>query len=381
MFSKDILSIPKVVDIHFCGRFVGKLASRSANEIEFIFDEAYDFYALSPALSNENFKCHGLPQSFMDASPDAFGRMMINTEYGVKELCDYEYFVLSTDIDRQGAIRVSYQDEFVMPVSKLRNSFHLDDILNIPNENEIAEKLKLKTTNGTSVGGTQPKISATDDKGNLYLIKLTTYDPRSNVAFEATALDLAELCGITVEERKFVKGGNENEDGTTFPDAIIVKRFDREIGTDGKVTRIPCVSAKTILSPFRYNYASLAEFCDEDDKRELFKRALLNIMIRNDDDHEKNHAFLMDQQGKWKLSPLFDVVPFELREPGFTLNTDRINDRSVEKLVSLSSCFNVTTAEAKAFADEFETLVSDNWLRIAKNYMTERQALQRACCF
>jgi serine/threonine-protein kinase HipA len=125
----------------------------------------------------------------------------------------------------------------------------------------------------------------------------------------------------------------------------------------------------------------LAEFCDDGDKRELFKRALLNIVIRNDDDHEKNHAFLMDRQGKWKLSPLFDVVPFELREPGFTLNTDRINDRSVEKLISLSSCFDVTASEAKAFAAEFETLVSDNWLRIAKKYMTARQALQRASCF
>ena len=42
--------------------------------------------------------------------------------------------------------------------------------------------------------------------------------------------------------------------------------------------------------------------------KEQVRRALLNIFIRNQDDHTKNIAFLMDSSGRWSLSPAFDVV-------------------------------------------------------------------------
>ncbi len=38
------------------------------------------------------------------------------------------------------------------------------------------------------------------------------------------------------------------------------------------------------------------------------RRALLNIVIRNQDDHVKNIAYLMDKSGQWRLAPAFDVV-------------------------------------------------------------------------
>ncbi|WP_373008795.1 type II toxin-antitoxin system HipA family toxin [Hyphomonas sp.] len=40
---------------------------------------------------------------------------------------------------------------------------------------------------------------------------------------------------------------------------------------------------------------------------EQFRRAVFNIMARNQDDHVKNIAFLMDRSGQWSLSPAFDV--------------------------------------------------------------------------
>jgi serine/threonine-protein kinase HipA len=46
------------------------------------------------------------------------------------------------------------------------------------------------------------------------------------------------------------------------------------------------------------------------DRRELYARMVFNIMVTNDDDHLRNHAFLYDQTtGGWRLSPLYDVVP------------------------------------------------------------------------
>lgn len=43
------------------------------------------------------------------------------------------------------------------------------------------------------------------------------------------------------------------------------------------------------------------------DVEQQFRRAVFNILIRNQDDHVKNIAFLMNRQGEWRLSPAFDV--------------------------------------------------------------------------
>ncbi|MFC3880661.1 type II toxin-antitoxin system HipA family toxin [Algoriphagus namhaensis] len=40
---------------------------------------------------------------------------------------------------------------------------------------------------------------------------------------------------------------------------------------------------------------------------ELFVRMVFNVLARNCDDHTKNFAFLMDQEGRWSLSPAYDI--------------------------------------------------------------------------
>ena len=41
---------------------------------------------------------------------------------------------------------------------------------------------------------------------------------------------------------------------------------------------------------------------------ELFRRMVFNIAGRNQDDHVKNIAFLMDKSGAWSLAPAFDMT-------------------------------------------------------------------------
>lgn len=41
---------------------------------------------------------------------------------------------------------------------------------------------------------------------------------------------------------------------------------------------------------------------------EQFRRMVFNVVARNQDDHVKNIAFLMDKQGRWSLAPAFDVT-------------------------------------------------------------------------
>ena len=44
------------------------------------------------------------------------------------------------------------------------------------------------------------------------------------------------------------------------------------------------------------------------DNEELFRRMTFNVIARNQDDHTKNIAYLMNQAGEWSLAPAFDVI-------------------------------------------------------------------------
>jgi serine/threonine-protein kinase HipA len=44
------------------------------------------------------------------------------------------------------------------------------------------------------------------------------------------------------------------------------------------------------------------------DMEQFFRRMAFNIAARNQDDHVKNIAFLMDRRGGWRLSPAYDIT-------------------------------------------------------------------------
>ncbi len=46
------------------------------------------------------------------------------------------------------------------------------------------------------------------------------------------------------------------------------------------------------------------------DCHELYSRMVANVLLKNTDDHARNHAMLFDvSTGEWRLAPAFDVLP------------------------------------------------------------------------
>jgi serine/threonine-protein kinase HipA len=95
---------------------------------------------------------------------------------------------------------------------------------------------------------------------------------------------------------------------------------------------------------------------------QMFRRTVFNIVARNQDDHVKNIAFLMDQAGRWSLAPAFDVtysynpsgdwtarhqMTLNGRSDGFT----RADFRAAAKAVSMKR------GRADALLDEVRTTV------------------------
>jgi serine/threonine-protein kinase HipA len=46
---------------------------------------------------------------------------------------------------------------------------------------------------------------------------------------------------------------------------------------------------------------------DASQLEQAFRRAVFNIIFRNQDDHTKNFGFCMNPQGVWRLAPAFDL--------------------------------------------------------------------------
>ena len=66
-------------------------------------------------------------------------------------------------------------------------------------------------------------------------------------------------------------------------------------------------------SPNTYSYEQLFSVLnkvnlDYNDRLQLFRVMVFNIMSRNVDDHTKNFGFIMGKDGVWHLSPAYDLT-------------------------------------------------------------------------
>ena len=94
-----------------------------------------------------------------------------------------------------------------------------------------------------------------------------------------------------------------------------------------------------------------------------FVRAAFNIIARNQDDHVKNIAFLMDRRGQWKLSPAFDVV-YSFNPSGdwtsrhqMSLNGKR-DDFSRDDLLSFGKVGGIKKNRASQLLDQIATAIT-----------------------
>jgi serine/threonine-protein kinase HipA len=123
------------------------------------------------------------------------------------------------------------------------------------------------------------------------------------------------------------------------------------------------------IAAHRYSYRDLAEVLrrfgsdPRHDLRELFRRMAFNILVGNDDDHLRNHAFLFDGRG-WRLSPLYDVVP----RPHVGSNGrlilavgERGHEATLANALTGAASFGLKREEAAALLEDLRVRVSARW--------------------
>jgi serine/threonine-protein kinase HipA len=131
-------------------------------------------------------------------------------------------------------------------------------------------------------------------------------DPRGYGVIEYAYALMAQDAGITMSEcRLFEEGGRRH---------FMSRRFDRLDGGGKLHMQSLCALAHydyNLAGAYAYEQALLAIGqlgLPMESIEQQFRRMVFNVMARNQDDHVKNIAFLMDKGGRWSLSPAFDVT-------------------------------------------------------------------------
>lgn len=352
----------------------------------FSYDRSYlgrpGAYAIDPGLSLTAGSWplpHGLPGAFSDAAPDRWGRNLIAKRLRAQAAAerrpaptvdDRDYLLGVSDETRQGALRFKTDagEEFQHPAPDVPKLIALPSLMHAANavardEPDNMEAIKTLLDAGTgSLGGARPKASVKDGD-RLLIAKFAHHaDEWAVIAWEKSALDLAESAGISVPVRQLV--------GVEGSPVLLLERFDRK-GAE----RIGYASAMTLLEAQdgqSHDYTEMAEVIPEHgsstagDLRQLWRRIAFSIAIHNTDDHLRNHGFLRRRSG-WALAPAFDVNPNpDLAAQRVTsIGGASTPSDEVDALLLYSESFDLTNAQARSVLREVVDAVA-NWAAVAR---------------
>jgi serine/threonine-protein kinase HipA len=296
-----------------------------------------------PALPHESFR--GLPGMLADCLPDKFGNALINawlagqgrrpsTFNPVERLCytgsraigALEFKPTLTEAPK-GTHKVAVDALVDLASRVLDERVSLEGKFSGTDDKDLIEDI-LRV--GTSAGGARAKgiLAWNEETGEFrsgqvpagqgfthWLMKFDgvrgnrdrdVADPLGYGRIEYAYYLMAQQAGIQMNAcRLHEEGGRAH---------FMAKRFDRT-PSGGKLhmQSLAAIMHYDFNQPDAYSYEQAIQTIRQlglpmSDVEQQVRRAALNLMARNQDDHVKNIAFLMTRNGEWRLSPAFDVA-------------------------------------------------------------------------
>lgn len=295
-------------------------------------------YSFPELRSTATFK--GLPGLLADSLPDKYGNELINIWLArngrpenslnpVELLCfigsrgmgalEFEPTTLPAKSTSR-SIELSSLIDTTMKLLESRENFeaHTDNDM----QDVLLDVLKM----GTSAGGARPKaiIAYNETTGMIrsgqtmqedgyehWLIKFDgVNDSQFGLSYgygrvEMAYYKMASDAGVEMMESRLIE-----EEGRAH---FMTKRFDRISGNQKLHVQTFCAMQHYDFNQiFSYSYEQLFQTMRQlklsySEAEQMYRRMVFNVFARNCDDHTKNFAFLMGQDGKWKLAPAYDV--------------------------------------------------------------------------
>lgn len=291
--------------------------------------------------NRDHINFHNLPYLLSDSMPDDFGNIMMKewlkqrnlsidninpvdrlTYIGRRGMGALEYEPADNKENNNYNVNISELLEVAKRVLEDKNKISYNDI----DKDSLSDILRI----GTSVGGARAKaLIAIKFNSNNKIIEIKPGDiiQAEDYSYWLLKIDganektLGEGKGLGKIEYAYYllakESGIEMSDSRLFEENnrfhFLTKRFDR---TDkGDKTHMQTFGALAGID-YKIQKASSYETLFRVMKRlslpyyqfeQQYRRTLFNVIARNHDDHVKNFSFLMDKEGKWKISPAYDV--------------------------------------------------------------------------
>jgi len=204
-------------------------------------------------------------------------------------------------------------------------------------------------------------------------------DPKGYGLIEYAYHKMASAAGIEMTECRLLR-----ESGRSH---FMTKRFDRT--EDGEKIHMQSLGA---LAHYDFNMAGAYSYeqaiqvmrklgLPMSAIEEQFRRMTFNIAARNQDDHVKNIAFLMDKKGGWKLSPAFDVIysynPSGAWTSRHQMSMNGKRDKfEKEDFIAFAKTASIKTGKAETILREVRTAVS-KWPRFAEDVGVPHETIKK----
>jgi serine/threonine-protein kinase HipA len=276
---------------------------------------------LHAARSREFNGLHGF---LADSLPDAWGTLLLRRRlaklgHRFEELNAVERLAL---VGRRGRGALVFQPETLDEADD--SAIDLDQLAEESRHVMLGEEggldVLLATLGGGS-GGARPKVHLSlGDKGTPavsgkgqeewpkeWIVKFPALnDPLDIGPIEEAYAQMARAAGITMTETRLIPSSKGLGHFAT-------RRIDRP--APGKRVHMVSLGGAVEASPnmpsLDYDVflrATLSITRDMRDVEQAFRRMVFNVLAHNRDDHVRQHAYLMDDKGEWRLAPAFDLT-------------------------------------------------------------------------
>ena len=400
-----------IAEVKLWGNTIGAVSLADAeNTASFEYDSAFsgsgvEVSPLAMPLSDRVYRFpdlaygtfQGLPGMLADSLPDRFGRALVDAWLSrqgrtpesfnaIERLCytgargmgALEY-VPSTGPEEAQSAQLQVDELITLVQDILSQREHFGTSLH--GERAIMDIIRV----GTSAGGQRPKAVIawnpetnevrsgqviTDQGFEYWIMKFDGVagnkddepgNPGGYGAVEYAYSKMAQDAGITMSDCRLF----EENDRRHF----MTRRFDRR--SDGEKLHM-----QSLCGLAHYDYKMAGAYSYEqvflfmrqlgfsmDDVEEQYRRMVFNVVARNQDDHVKNIAFLMNKSAEWCLSPAFDLT-WSFNPAGawtaqhqMTINNKR-DDFSPDDMKACAKVTSMVRGRAQKIIDDVKQAVS-----------------------
>lgn len=372
--------------------------------IHFSIETSWDIYNknVSPLVlkpgkntlysNKENMKRQGLLGCFFDSLPDKYGMTLMDNYFKTQNI-DPNYISL---LDRlmfigdRGIGALEYKpklnddiiEEKIISVKYLKD--YSRKILNEEMEDIGPTTISNIVDTASPIGGGRPKIMVlynystkeimynVENKPKNFKRSILKFDEeiygksKGTTKIEYVYMNLLKELGVNTPKVSLIEDNNETH--------FLIDRFDR----DEQDNKIHVTTAASLLEKeiFYKNHSSYEELFrltkiltkNQQEIEELYIRMIFNLLSFNNDDHLKNFSYIMEENGNWKLSPVYDVtysVGATTREHLISLNGKNSNFQ-LNDFLKIAKDNNIKDKTAKNIIKDVISKIEEIIPRISK---------------